>query len=245
MDLPKKFVLRSMDHLHDSILIGILVKLPLKSVITCKLVCKSWYHIISDPYFAHAYNSLEPFKCSLYLDSRSDEICLIETGKEKEVVETSLNVKRRLSTRKDQMLEIVGSCNGLLCFLVKTRLPDDRYKENVCVYNPLTCDYIEILETCLVYKRKVSDYGTKFGFGCCKYTGQCKVFRFMPEWDRILFGSTIQGQVFTVGVDSRWREHEIDDYCEIYSTRCKYPVVFNGVLHWQGDLRLRISLVFG
>ncbi|XP_073129621.1 F-box protein At3g07870-like [Henckelia pumila] len=155
------------------------------------------------------------------------------SGKEKEVVETSLNVKRRLPTAKDQTLEIVGSCNGLLCFLLKTRLPEDRFEATVCVYNPLTCEYIEILDTCA--GRDGGFFSTKFGFGCSKYTDQYKVFSFLPEEDRMFFGSIIQGHVFTVGVDCRWREYEVQSV-QVDFTRSKYSLLFNGVLHWVGGI---------
>ncbi|XP_073130685.1 F-box/kelch-repeat protein At3g06240-like [Henckelia pumila] len=207
--------------LHESILIEILVKLPLKSLITCKLVCKSWHLLISDSTFGKAYNSVEPFKYSLFFNHKS--LYLNETDPRKDD-KTSSNLNLHLPTNENATLRMVGSCNGLCCFLLEPLGLFD--EENIYIYNPLTCEYIEIRD------RMKSVSRMSFGFGCGTCTNQYKVVRFLPQVDAQVLGSRIQGRVYTVGVDKRWREFK--DPCIPHTTSDEHPVLLDGVLHWVG-----------
>ncbi|KAK1431120.1 hypothetical protein QVD17_14371 [Tagetes erecta] len=41
----------------ENVLLDVLLKLPVKTIIYCKCVCKRWRHLVSDPYFVHLHLS--------------------------------------------------------------------------------------------------------------------------------------------------------------------------------------------
>lgn len=95
----------------DEVILQILARLPVKSLFSCKIVCKLWYRLTSEKYFAQVYNELS-VKNSMVLvevsetsESKSYLVCI---DKLRGVSELSLDfLKDRVKVR--------ASCNGLLC----------------------------------------------------------------------------------------------------------------------------------
>ncbi|KAK4603554.1 hypothetical protein RGQ29_012178 [Quercus rubra] len=57
LDQGIKTTTLSLDDLHDSVLMEILIRLPLRSVFQCKSVSSHWFYLISTSYFANHFNS--------------------------------------------------------------------------------------------------------------------------------------------------------------------------------------------
>ncbi|PNY16133.1 F-box family protein [Trifolium pratense] len=59
------------------IITDILVRLPIKSVLICKSVCKTWNAMISDPHFPNLYfelsPELSPYDFLILISDRRDE----------------------------------------------------------------------------------------------------------------------------------------------------------------------------
>lgn len=53
-----KLIVESVCNLHESLIVGILCRLPFKYVVQCKCVSKHWFNIISHPSFIHHFLSL-------------------------------------------------------------------------------------------------------------------------------------------------------------------------------------------
>ena len=60
------------NHVHDHIVLDILARLPVKSIIKFRCVCKAWYSSITEPYFifTHLINNNKKDKDKDYLGTR-------------------------------------------------------------------------------------------------------------------------------------------------------------------------------
>ncbi|XP_074299827.1 F-box/kelch-repeat protein At3g23880-like [Silene latifolia] len=106
------------------VILEILVWLPAKSALRFKCVCKEWYNLINTPLFAilHVNKSLKP-------DSRHNRILLCDANFSISIVDDlydplkwiKLNWPKDTITNKLDIIYIVGSCNGLVCFEVTIR----------------------------------------------------------------------------------------------------------------------------
>ncbi|KAJ4845915.1 hypothetical protein Tsubulata_025763 [Turnera subulata] len=129
---------RRVNNLPIEIIANILSRLPIKNVVGCKIVCKSWRHLItSDPYFAKLHLSMPPQQCLLLHpspiprpdDPRSRRLykqnmidlssttstTTTTTGASSSSVAMTIEVGPKLDTREKFKGDIVGSCNGLIC----------------------------------------------------------------------------------------------------------------------------------
>ncbi|XP_059658659.1 F-box protein At3g07870-like [Cornus florida] len=106
-------------------------------------------------------------------------------------------------------LELVGSCNGLLCF-------SDYYQtiDRVYIVNPIFGEYVALPKP--EYKVIRVAYG--FGFGCSSGTGQYKVL--------MIISKTVEVCTLTSGT---WRKLG-DAPFQLLVNQC--GVTLNGAVHW-------------
>ncbi|KAK4266436.1 hypothetical protein QN277_027358 [Acacia crassicarpa] len=113
----------------------ILSRLPVRSVLQLRCVCKSWKSLISDPYFVkkHLLSSTQDPSLNhqrIILSSTAAEFTLKSCPVRSlfnnlSITSEELNYPVKNKFRHDR---IVGSCNGLLCFAIKA--------ECVLLWNP-------------------------------------------------------------------------------------------------------------
>ncbi|GAB4860085.1 hypothetical protein Ancab_011563 [Ancistrocladus abbreviatus] len=90
----------------------ILLRLPVKSIIRFSCVSKAWYDLINGPTFAKCLNgSLGTNFDLLILDGRSLRCFSLDHG-----IESAPIVDHLLNRALVGCSEVVGSCNGLLCY---------------------------------------------------------------------------------------------------------------------------------
>ncbi|TMW88154.1 hypothetical protein EJD97_018977 [Solanum chilense] len=138
------------------IMVEILSRLTIKPIFRCKTVCKRWYNLLtSDPLFVKMYQSRScNFPCILL--SNDDSVALVlelkadydyySRPRNRPVM---LSSKFHLPRHKDRFgysfdrskLELIGSCNGLICLW-----SGNRYDENYSSYisNPLLGEYFKV-----------------------------------------------------------------------------------------------------
>ncbi|KAK7303216.1 hypothetical protein RJT34_14118 [Clitoria ternatea] len=111
--------------LPDELVVEILSRLPVKSLMQFRCVCKSWLSLISDPYFMkkHLHLSSTHFTPHhrIILSATTAEFHLKSCSvsslfNDPSTVCEDLNYPVKNKFRHDG---IVGSCNGLLCFAIK------------------------------------------------------------------------------------------------------------------------------
>lgn len=113
--------------LPNELLLEILSRLPVKSILKFRCVCKSWLYLFSDPYFIkkHFFLSTENTHFTTHhriiLSATTAEFHLKSCSvtslfNNPSIISEDLNYPVKNKYRHDG---IVGSCNGLLCFAIK------------------------------------------------------------------------------------------------------------------------------
>ncbi|KAJ9552447.1 hypothetical protein OSB04_016492 [Centaurea solstitialis] len=213
----------SMEALPVELTIDILSRLPVKTIIHCKLVCKKWRSLVLDSSFVNLHLSKSPLTAFVIhhkprVCTNANLIVLNDRGTLNWVVEKEDKVDHQhlyhdrfltfdlnslfLNIRNTLMLQ-VGSVNGLIC-LGQFSLKANVYDTYIC--NPVTREYI-ILPT--QSPRTDGLLGVVYGFGVSSLTGEYKVVRAFQAKKK--YGvkhtdqpSVLEAEVYTLGT-GRWR----------------------------------------
>ncbi|KAL2513258.1 F-box protein [Abeliophyllum distichum] len=221
-------------NLPSHILVEILSRLPVRAIIHCRCVCKTWLKLLSDPEFVTLHFSRsrpglvvhqsEMFRNFMKFVEFEDEIDHHDLDHDS-IMKFDL---KRLSEFPDGNIVLDGSVNGLLC------LRDTNYKhETVYVCNPITREYIRLPapEGVVRYPSIVT-----CGFGLSRITGEYKVVRFFHEQVLDPIRRTCiriprsECHVYTLGTGS-WRSiiGNVSNFA--YSGR-SVGLFFKGNVHW-------------
>ncbi|OVA07464.1 F-box domain [Macleaya cordata] len=246
-----------MESLPPDITLDILSRLPVESVLQCRLVCKTWRTVLrlSSTFFGdmHLGRQLLQFDDNdqKYYNNHPENGGVVAAAAKKvglgllfsigfskgerlfarlyyygdydEIKNIDLQSYKKLPRinhhpmTKSCLDAIVGSCNGLVCFLSK---PHNRNGEPVYICNPITREYINLPRFHLAYSVKDRIVS---GFGYHPSTNEYKVVRiYYPFYD-----SPGVVHVYTLGGGSGWRYKG-----EITHKLCFTGVLVNGALHW-------------
>ncbi|XP_049374699.1 F-box protein CPR1-like [Solanum verrucosum] len=166
------------DYLPKDVLVEILSKLPLKTLVQCTTICKSWYSIIINPnfislhhnthistagrrplLFVRHYNMFDRVeRYALHFDDEE-----LGDSSDADSFEEYLELKCP-ETSRSEYLRIVGCCNGLIC------LSDDydKFTDTVVLWNPIIRKHVGLPNPNLGYNGRGSCiYG--FGFDGVKH----------------------------------------------------------------------------
>ncbi|KAL5702389.1 hypothetical protein ACHQM5_027614 [Ranunculus cassubicifolius] len=119
---------------------------------------------------------------------------------------------------------LIGISNGLICILHMTR-------NHVYIWNPIIKDQISI---------KYPPSPAYFGFGFHQDSNAYKVVKIVPR-------NALHVSVWTLGVDSSWRDLEVDNECKIHFVISMPSPIVNGCIHWlaiKGPSYMTIILSF-
>ncbi|CAA3015253.1 F-box kelch-repeat At3g06240-like [Olea europaea subsp. europaea] len=213
------------DFLPEGIIVNILIRLPVKPLICCTCVSKSWYTLITSPEFISAHlnfaisgNEVTPLlllrRCvkkiehyDLYCDS-----VLFDRHFTFEFPFRSIN----------PFFTIIGSCNGLLC------LSDDRvfYMNTIIIWNPCVRKSVLLPKPNLVY----NSYGSfmqSLGFGFDPVGNDYKIVRITyTDLDRCL--PQVELYRLSMGL---WEDISHLALKYIIYNRSR-PAYINGATHW-------------
>ncbi|XP_059638689.1 F-box/kelch-repeat protein At3g06240-like [Cornus florida] len=123
------------DFLPHDLFIDVLTRLPVKTLIRCACVCKSWYSLVTNPNFITAHHNRSSIVNNnnlVLLRSCSDDDANVvhysllrsENGMFSNYAELGLPLK----SYRNPSLRIIGICNGLVC------LSDDLHGYGVKLY---------------------------------------------------------------------------------------------------------------
>ncbi|KAL5982908.1 hypothetical protein ACLOJK_016987 [Asimina triloba] len=208
--------------LPEDILFNILMRLPTLLIFDLRLVCKSWYNLITDPVFIETLLSRSNagliFQVQISSSSYLTNFMEIKHG-ELWVHYLGLDCPGRIR----------GSCNGLI--LLESML-------NIFVFNPMTNQQTMLPPSDMPYKYPLSF--EIYGFGYNSRTKEYKVVH-ICEYKKKMSPHPLACEITTVGSGS-WREINGPFFglAELH-----VPVSANGVLHWATERDYIISMDVG
>ncbi|XP_058189578.1 F-box protein At3g07870-like [Rhododendron vialii] len=221
----------SINDLPASIISDILSRLPTKTIIGCKSICKSWRNLLLEPYFANLHLSRSPTsliihqKGSYIPESDSDIVNLLEFQDESDGQNLRYDPVMKFDLRicyPDGQILLVGSVNGLLCFC-------DYTNECLFICNPTVRQYVTVPEP--KHKTRYPSM-IVYGFGFSSISGQYKLVQIYQKAlsDPALGNCSYEnlGEVYTLGT-GKWRS--IGTVPFGYDLRL-YSVTLNGNIHW-------------
>ncbi|CAH1444700.1 unnamed protein product [Lactuca virosa] len=201
-----------MEDLPVHVMDNILSRLPIKTIIRCKCVCKKWLDHISDSYFANIQLSRSP--TGLMIHSENNKFGHPSPGllnwievedkfdhhhlHHDPVMNLDLNLT---SIFQKSQIKLVGSVNGLLCLWQYAPESDNTY---IC--NPITREYM-ILPRQQYYRESIAIIVYCFGVG--SLTREYKVIRIFQgniphDPTSKSRPSLVEAEVYTLGT-GEWR----------------------------------------
>lgn len=187
-----------------SLVMEILSRLPMKNLFNCKLVCKTWPHLISDPLFLELQVARPFTDIMVQIKSRIFVTHVEDRATDNNILEvekTHFDIKVKFPGCN---FDVVGSCNGLLCLEI-TKLtgfksdPDYRsdpgYK-SVCVCNPFLDEYVTI-PIIPMEERDIM----RLGFGNSALSKQYKVIQLFYYGDSHKY---LRAEIYTIST-GWWR----------------------------------------
>lgn len=223
------------DYIPEELLIDIFARLPVKSLIRLRLVCKSWYSLISKPSFITTHlnrtkksNTTLPqllIKCEsayqqYYLSCFDDETF----GVKYEELESPFDISVKF-------FDILGSCNGLC--LLKASCEVDFFLWNPSIKKILTLPPIKVT----TFSDHSFTDGVAVGFGFDQNSNDYKVVLIRYLFRSISLRYVCQGvELYELSTHS-WRSiHGVG--CFRYEIFRNTPYVFlNGAVHWVASVR--------
>ncbi|KAI5350031.1 hypothetical protein L3X38_002922 [Prunus dulcis] len=215
--------------LPGHIIAEIFCKIPTKTLIQCKRVCKSWRSWLSDPQFTKELFSRTPTSILItgYSCLGHFLVDLDRTCNPNDVVLKLFCIKKSLRTLIRPT--IIGSCNGFLCHH-EVHLGAIHHLH---ISNPVTGEFLS-----LPTPSKPDTVRGRYGFGFSPISDVYKLVRIVPTHKQVM--------VLTVG-SGIWRDigHPPDSFHgETLGKPCVYQNYFgrvndhgiyvNGFLHWIG-----------
>lgn len=170
----------SINDLPTLIISDILSRLPTKTIILCKCVCKSWRNLLLEPYFANLHLSKSPASLIIHQlgvslpDSDTDILKLVEFRDEPDghdlCYDPVMKFDLKVCYPHGEIL-LVGSANGLLCFC-------DYKNESLFICNPTVRQYVTVPEP--RHKKRYPSV-LVYGFGFSSISGQYKLVQIFQK----------------------------------------------------------------
>uniref|UniRef100_A0A7N2MJ16 F-box domain-containing protein n=1 Tax=Quercus lobata TaxID=97700 RepID=A0A7N2MJ16_QUELO len=228
------------DDLPDEIALEILARLPVKSLLRFRCVCKSWYSSIATPNFI--YNNLLYCKCNdhnpgffIHMPKTTcpmvsfrrphSQICTVASDR---TFETTSEFRIPFSFQSGYP-HFVGSCNGILCI---TDFVTSKSKD-VYLWNPSIRKFKRLPDTCLTQLRTV-----RLGFGYDSLNNDYKIVRISRTCAKPMLPLEVEVYSLSsnswkrVGLGISWRSNAV---FHKFNCTLTFPFV-SGNLHWMIEM---------
>ena len=230
---------RRKNHLPEDIVLSILTRLPPKSVIRFRCVCKAWDssittpkfisthlnnfandndngdgYIIHIPWYTRAMDSSKRRVCTVTLDRTFDRISEIDVPFD----------------FPSGSVQIAGSCNGLLCLAYKGKF--NIFDNVIYLWNPSIRKFKRLPDS---YMERLACYGLRLGFVYDSENNDYKVVKissYLPKGLLPFKPMPDEIEVYTLSSDS-WRRvgMPLRANVEVFDNNFQIPLV-SGALHW-------------
>ncbi|XP_026420580.1 putative F-box protein At1g53550 [Papaver somniferum] len=207
----------------------ILTRLPMESVLDCKLVCTNWKSLIRQLSFSkvHLYRHNHPAGKLAFRNTTDNKEIFYYFECDENHDEPIQRTKRIKFSSPFSDTMFVGSCNGLICLL-------DYDYPSFCICNPITREYV-LLQ---YFKRDAEEYDHWVGgFGYLSSTNEYKVVGICK-----LESGFVEVYIYTLGSGYGWRNVGNFNF-ELSQRRMDHGIFLNGALYWM-DSKLKTILTF-
>ncbi|XP_074370418.1 F-box protein CPR1-like isoform X2 [Apium graveolens] len=217
-----------LSELPDSMMVKSLIRLPVKSLMLCRCVCKSWYNLVSDPYFICLHLSQQSIDKKGYLLTAHQKNSPLreqysfrcdETFLEKLILERPISESRGA-------FSLVGCAKGLLLMLNPGPSDSDLH-----LWNPGLHRIKPLPSAPATYKYMFHREALGFAFlpDICDYK-VIRIFDFFSDYD----GVAGFAEIYSLKTDS-WRRIETPTPVMRLSVLPRAPLVasfVNSVFYW-------------
>ncbi|KAJ9551694.1 hypothetical protein OSB04_015739 [Centaurea solstitialis] len=218
----------TMEDLLTELTIDILSRLPVKTIICCKLVCRKWRNLVLDSSFVDLHHSRSPTSLIIH-DLRDDRdpgiFRLVEIEDEVDhhhlhddpLMSLDLNMVPIFQNSK---ISLKGSVNGLICLHQYAR---SRKVNNTYICNPITREYM-----ILPRQQRYTNGSTEivYGFGVSSQ----REYKVVRTFQKTLKPSVVEAEMYTLGT-GQWRSLGRVPYL-LYGL---YGRFLNGHCHWTAS----------
>ncbi|XP_026432312.1 F-box/kelch-repeat protein At3g23880-like [Papaver somniferum] len=209
----------TMENLSSDIIQEIFTRLPIKSVLQCRKVCRFWRYLLGKPKTGMLFADFPKYYSlvDLYYGEPPWEIVNFNPNEASEYFNKIVTQLSNVDT-KFYSFRLIGSCNGLVCY----KACDPNFGHVMYIFNPITGERIRVQDM------SVDEYFQCVGFGYCHSTDEYKVVRI-----RYLENGKDCIQVYTLGDGNGWRDIKEIDYTSYMFQG--FGVFANGALHWLDE----------
>ncbi|CAA3014204.1 F-box kelch-repeat At3g23880-like [Olea europaea subsp. europaea] len=214
-------------YIPEAMIINILLRLPVKTLLRFKCVCKSWCSIITSCSFIYEHLDMA------LADSRKARLLVMQYYPEtsdfflftKDQLTTPTHFK--IPTKSSYCdFTIMGPCHGLFCLF-------NDVNSELCLWNPATREIKYIPESPFPPPEKYhGDEDAEFGFGFDWKTRDYKVVKLLRDHydDREHRNNVYQVEIYSLSTNS-WRK--IDVNVPAHSLVRNYAMAYmNGTYYW-------------
>ncbi|KAL6145149.1 hypothetical protein ACLB2K_055837 [Fragaria x ananassa] len=216
------------DYLPQQVVVEILVRLPVKSLIKCITVCKSWRSLVESSAFMDTHLSRQNDNTNLLLlkvGTRDCDLCLLhnpETGESNNLIQ---------STQTSRLeFDVHGTCNGLIC--LSSQSHDSHLPYFAIIWNPSIRRFVFLPRPRVVDYENVEQF---HAFGFDMPTNDYKVLRIMSYLDRsdVPPNTPYEVEVYSLARGS-WKSLSAVVVPKDYNHYLEFRdgVLLNGSLHW-------------
>ncbi|KAK3007194.1 hypothetical protein RJ639_015490 [Escallonia herrerae] len=219
-------------NLPEDVVTEILLMLPVKSLLRCKSICKSWYTLITKPSFTTAQlncsAALQRNYCILlkrFLQESNKSVMSFlsdEISSDDHFLPTEITIPH-----SNEFLQMLGPCNGIVC------LTDHR---DIFLCNPSIRDFKVLPAPSFNYPQGLFSRTMGVGFGFDSHSRDYKVIRIAElheddeDWGYKFHSVNVE--IYNLTTNS-WREIDAIVPC-VWFFPCS-ELLFNGHFHWWAD----------
>ncbi|XP_021735211.1 F-box protein CPR30-like [Chenopodium quinoa] len=171
----------------------ILLRLPVKSLIRFKCVCKFWNSIIKTPNFIKLH-----FNQSLISNSDRHLLLYDESIHSAELNDNHLSFSELQLPLSTQGVQVFGSCNGIICIANKTE---------IVLLNPLTKSHSKVPIT--PDPNSVKPPVRLFGFGYDSKSDDYKVLKLVQWCPRDDMGICVEVELYSRN-NNTWKSAQVN-----------------------------------
>ncbi|XP_026378261.1 putative F-box protein At1g52490 [Papaver somniferum] len=209
----------------SDIMLDIVSPLRHETIIHCKLVCKPWRDILNNIKVGVLFRFGKPAFNFCYRGEQYDDIDMHENYSYTTLVE----IDKHRPVELEPLSDMVGSCNGLVCFSVRRKFTVAYDPIYIC--NPVTEEYVYL--PTFNYDEPYDDLRVAGSFDC-----GFGYHRFMDEYKVVRIHGALRDfskrsqsrkvEVYTLGSGHGWRDKGSIDHLLVWD----HGVCANGAIHW-------------